>query len=32
MKEYELEYTLSSPQAQAALAEQCAGLPLEGWQ
>ncbi|MCW5658915.1 MAG: 4-hydroxybenzoate 3-monooxygenase [Burkholderiaceae bacterium] len=32
MKEYELEYLLSSPHAQAALAEQYAGLPLEGWQ
>ena len=32
MKEYELEYLRSSPHAQAALAEQYAGLPLEGWE
>lgn len=30
-QEYELEYLKSSPYAQAALAEQYAGLPLEGW-
>ncbi len=30
-QEYELDYLASSPNAQAALAEQYAGLPLEGW-
>jgi p-hydroxybenzoate 3-monooxygenase len=32
MKEYELDYLHASLHAQAALAEQYAGLPLEGWQ